>query len=94
MAYFDSSKNRALWEIRLKELRAERAAREAGEGRSTAFREHQATATPSRVRTSYKELLAEEASAAKTRKRGPAAMERTDVRRKEHAQERQREASL
>ena len=29
MAYFDSSKNRALWEIRLGQLRRERAAREA-----------------------------------------------------------------
>ena len=32
MAYFDSSKNRALWEIRLGELKKERAAREAGGG--------------------------------------------------------------
>ncbi len=94
MAYFDSSKNRALWEIRLKELRAERAARAAGEERGTTFREHQAAVNPSRVRTSYKELLAEEAGAVKARRRGPAAMERTDVRRKEHAQERQREAGL
>ena len=30
MAYFDSSKNRALWEIRLGELRKARAMRESG----------------------------------------------------------------
>jgi len=92
MAYFDSSKNRALWEIRLKELRVERAAREAGEGRGTAFKEHQPTATPSRVRITYKELLAEEAKSVQSRKRGPAPMERS--RAKENTQERQREASL
>ncbi len=94
MAYFDSSKNRALWEIRLKELRAERAAREAGEERSTAFKEHQPTASPSRVRVSYKELLAEEAKDGMNRKRGPASMERGRSREKENVQERQREAGL
>ncbi len=94
MAYFDSSKNRALWEIRLKELRAERAAREAGEGRGTAFKENQPVASPFRVRMTYKELLAEESMSAQNRKRGPAPMERENVRNKENAQERQREAGL
>lgn len=84
MAYFDSSKNRALWEIRLKELRAERAARAAGEGKSQAFREQKtAAASRTRVPMTYKELLAEEAKAVQSRRRGQASMERSRTREKE-----------
>lgn len=66
MGYFDSTKNRALWEIRLGELRKERAAREAGlsSGVSPARDQPQAqAANPSRVRVSYQQLLREEAKA-------------------------------
>ncbi|MCI8536793.1 MAG: hypothetical protein HFG68_14745 [Hungatella sp.] len=62
MAYFDSSKNRALWEIRLGELRKEREARQAG-GTSTAFEEQaqREMSGTTRVRITYEELLREEA---------------------------------
>ncbi len=78
MAYFDSSKNRALWEIRLGELRRERAAREAGGGeglqRDQPVKQVQ---NPSRVRVTYQQLLKEEAMASeKTSRRGPKAMAR------------------
>lgn len=66
MGYFDSTKNRALWEIRLGELRKERAAREAGlsSGVSPVQNQPQAqAANPSRVRVSYQQLLREEAKA-------------------------------
>lgn len=61
MAYFDSSKNKALWEIRLGQLRKERAAREAGGG-SQAFKEGTPNLADSvRVPISYQELLKREA---------------------------------
>ena len=41
MAYFDSSKNRALWEIRLGQLRKERQLRDQG-GTGDAFRQGRA----------------------------------------------------
>ena len=62
MGYFDSSKNRALWEIELQNLRKLRAERASGK---------QATAEPAAarvltgkepVRMTYKELLKEEAT--------------------------------
>lgn len=95
MAYFDSSKNRALWEIRLKELRAERAARASGEGKSQTFKERQpAAASPARVRMTYKELLAEEARSVQSRRRGPTSMERGKSREKDASMERRKEAGL
>ena len=71
MAYFDSSKNKTLWEIRLGQLRKERAAREAGGG-STAFREQAPTLADSvRVPISYQELLKREAmESGRKRERG------------------------
>lgn len=72
MAYFDSSKNKALWEIRLGQLRKERAAREAGGG-STAFKEETEKVMTGAVRVpiSYQELLQKEAmESGKKRERG------------------------
>ncbi len=65
MAYFDSSKNRALWDIRLGELRKEKAARAAGEtsGLRKAETHIKDAPNPTRVRMTYKELLAEETKA-------------------------------
>lgn len=77
MGYFDSSKNRALWEIRLGELRKERAAREAGGGRPLKDEPEKQVQDPSRVRITYKELLAMEAKAApRPQKRAGRAIER------------------
>ena len=69
MAYFDSSKNRALWEIRLGELRKEREARQAG-GTGTAFEEQaqKEMSGATRVRITYEELLREEAMASEKNK--------------------------
>lgn len=69
MAYFDSSKNRALWEIRLSELRKEREIRQAG-GTSTAFEEQaqREMSGTTRVRITYEELLKEEAMASEKNK--------------------------
>lgn len=64
MAYFDSSKNRALWEIRLGQLRKERAAREsgiAGDGLD-ARTEEAKMAGAVRIPVSYQELLRREAA--------------------------------
>ena len=71
MAYFDSSKNRALWEIRLGQLRKERQLRDQG-GTGDAFMEaaDQVTASKTRVRVTYQELLKEEAMASEKSKRG------------------------
>ncbi len=66
MAYFDSPKNRALWEVELKKLREEKKLREMGRKSGAAVNTDPATArrekntdTPHRIRTSYKELLEE-----------------------------------
>ena len=62
MAYFDSSKNRALWEIRLGQLRRERAAREAG-GQGTLKEQDSVQKTRAvRIPISYEELLKREAA--------------------------------
>ena len=62
MAYFDSSKNRALWEIRLGQLRRERAAREAG-GQGTLKEQDSVQKTGAvRIPISYEELLKREAA--------------------------------
>lgn len=66
MAYFDSPKNRALWEVELKKLREEKKLREMGKksglaantGPETSGKKKN-TDTPYRIRTSYKELLEE-----------------------------------
>lgn len=87
MGYFDSSKNRALWEIRLGELRKERAAREAGNaGRMPQSQAERQPVNPSRVRVTYQQLLKAEASASgKEKRRESMALgrERTPERQKE-----------
>lgn len=66
MAYFDSKKNRALWEIELQELRKEKAARAAGKVPQHARTvEKKSNLDRGAIRTSYKELLKEEALASK-----------------------------
>lgn len=64
MAYFDSTKNRALWEIELQSLRKRKADRAAGRDLpKTAEAKESAKRTGFEpVRTSYKELLKEEAA--------------------------------
>lgn len=93
MGYFDSTKNKALWEIRLKELRKERAAREAGGGgnlhRETAQKQ---ASSVTRVRVSYQELLKEEAKASERNKKKGSEYSRERSRDRERGQERQREA--
>lgn len=74
MAYFDSTKNRALWEIELTALRKERAAREAGKrgpAPEAAPEKRQMGRAP--VRMTYQELLKEEAEASRksSRREGP-----------------------
>ena len=62
MAYVDRSKNRALWEIRLGQLRRERAAREAG-GQGTLKEQDSVQKTGAvRIPISYEELLKREAA--------------------------------
>lgn len=76
MAYFDSSKNRALWEIRLGELRKARAMHESGMSNESFQAETQKEMTSgTRIRMTYQELLKEEAMASEMnrgRERGPA----------------------
>ncbi len=62
MAYFDSSKNRALWEIRLGQLRRERAAREAGGQGTLKEQDSVQKAGAVRIPISYEELLKREAA--------------------------------
>ncbi len=65
MAYFDSTKNRALWEIELAALRKERAARAAGKTGAVVeadARQRQMTGKEP-IRMTYQELLREEANA-------------------------------
>ena len=66
MAYFDSKKNRALWEIELQRLRKEKAERAAGKIPQRLAREEKKYGHDRQViRTSYKELLREESQAMK-----------------------------
>ncbi|MEG1687805.1 MAG: hypothetical protein RR185_00290 [Angelakisella sp.] len=61
MAYFDSPKNKAIWERELAQLRVRREARKAGLD-DTANQRKEASSelqNPARQRTSYRELLAE-----------------------------------
>ena len=91
MAYFDSSKNKALWEIRLGQLRKERAAREAGGG-STAFKEETEKVMTGAVRVpiSYQELLQKEAmESGKKRERGTGEKTREMTQVQEKQKERQ-----
>ncbi len=66
MSYFDSPKNRALWDVELKKLREEKTLRSMGKGKGSVSldeseeknRSIQAD-SPYRIRTSYKELVEE-----------------------------------
>lgn len=66
MAYFDSPKNRALWEVELTRLREEKELRSTGKSsrgtkaeESMSADQKMAADKPTRVRTSYKELVEE-----------------------------------
>lgn len=90
MGYFDSSKNRALWEIRLSELRKEREIRQAG-GREQNFAEQEQKQIKSatRIPISYQELLKQEAEASENKKRERGGAER--VREQKKVEERRKE---
>lgn len=91
MAYFDSKKNRALWEIELQELRKEKAARAAGKiPQHVRTTEKKSNLDMGAIRTSYKELLKEEAAASKksfgregVQKEKSSFMESSHIRKKE-----------
>ncbi len=63
MAYFDSSKNRAKWEIELAALRRERMRRAQGAGNVQEAKSAAAGQMPMVIRMTYQELLREEAQA-------------------------------
>lgn len=90
MAYFDSSKNRALWEIRLGQLRRERELRLQGDS-GDAFKEEadREVSQGARVRMTYQELLREEAMASEKnrRERGANTTEREMSRTEAHERE-------
>ncbi len=77
MAYFDSPKNRALWEVELNKLREERELRSTGKVSGTKKEDVEEASVnrsipkdrPTRIRTSYKELV-EEARQEHLAKRG------------------------
>lgn len=85
MAYFDSQKNRALWEIELqtlRKLRAERAAGVTGKEEMPVLSGQKSAREP--LRMTYQELLKEEAAAVrKTPVRERPAPERSKQLRKE-----------
>ena len=64
MAYFDSPKNRALWEVELKRLREEKERRSQNKGGDLASLKEERLKREQnglyRVRTSYRELLEEQ----------------------------------
>lgn len=71
MAYFDSPKNRAIWERELVGLRAEKERRANGDysysksSEEKSVSREKSVSIPGRTRTSYNELLIEEAEASK-----------------------------
>lgn len=81
MAYFDSPKNRALWDKELAELRKEKAARANNQGKTATDKKERAdmplrNADVNRIRTSYKELLAEESAAVRSRRTEKVSLQR------------------
>jgi hypothetical protein len=60
MAYFDSPKNRALWNKELDQLRTLREARKNGLDDESVKRATRARSDPLRERTNFNELMAEE----------------------------------
>ena len=92
MAYFDSSKNRALWEIRLGELRKARAMRESGLTEESFQEETQKEMTSgTRIRITYQELLREEAMASEKNRGREREMARERAREQTREQVRERE---
>lgn len=86
MAYFDSQKNRALWEIELQTLRKLRAEREAGIDSSVPVQKESVRQLSGcePVRMTYQELLKEEALATrKAPKRERPVVEKAKERQKE-----------
>lgn len=90
MAYFDSSKNRAMWEIELAALRWEKAARRQAGAADTGRQETMVKQSQAVIRMTYQELLKEEAEASKketSRNRTAAALEKSAGMRQERAGE-------
>lgn len=89
MGYFDSSKNRALWEIELQNLRKLRAERMAGKQvKAEPTVETQIKTQKEPVRMTYQELLKEETAAAQkkaSKKERQNAMEREKESRQKEA---------
>ena len=85
MGYFDSQKNRALWEIELQNLRKLRAERAAGKHATVERTTEKQLAGKVPVRMTYQELLKEEAAAVRKapKKERQAAMEAVKERQKE-----------
>lgn len=65
MAYFDSTKNRAKWEIELAALRREREIRRQSGGAGVEQTQRSAEYAPQIVRMTYQDLLKEEAEASR-----------------------------
>ena len=84
MGYFDSQKNRALWEIELQNLRKLRAERASGKHVTVERVAERQLAGKVPVRMTYQELLKEEAAAAQKspKKERQAAMEAAKERQK------------
>jgi len=84
MGYFDSTKNRALWEIELQNLRKLRAERAAGKHVTVEPAVTRALSGKAPVRMTYQDLLREEAASHKNPKKDrQIAMEAAKERQKE-----------
>ena len=86
MGYFDSTKNRALWEIELQNLRKLRAERASGKHMTTEPAAVRVLTGKEPVRMTYQELLKEEAAAAQKspKRERQAAMELSKEKQKEN----------
>ena len=90
MAYFDSSKNRAMWEIELAALRREKEARRQGNAMGGERQETFVRQSRSVIRMTYQDLLKEEAEASKkeaSRNRAAVDLEKSAVMRQERTSE-------
>lgn len=85
MGYFDSTKNRALWEIELQNLRKLRAERAAGKHVEVEQTVSRTLTGKEPIRMTYRELLKEEAAASQKspKKERQAAMEVSKEKQKE-----------
>lgn len=92
MAYFDSSKNRALWEIELQDLKRQRAERQAGKTSGEVKRETpKVMAERKSVKMTYADLLKEEAAVAKHSPKKDRTIQREKQRERQREQEREQE---